>query len=94
MNTKPTTPYTVRLDNDVKAALEREAKLEDRSPAQLATRAIKTMLEAKASKRAALDEALTEADKGTFISSESMQSWVESWGSDAEKPMPEPDIWK
>ena len=87
----PTTPYTVRLDDDLRQALEAEAQREDRSPAQLATRAIKAMLDAKATRRATIDAALAEADKGAFISEETMMAWVDSWGTDDERPMPEPD---
>lgn len=86
-----TKPYSVRLDEDVRQALEAEAAREQRPPAQLAARAIKSMLDAKASKRAALEAAIVEADQGVFISSEAMGAWVESWGSDTELSLPEPD---
>ena len=51
-------PYSIRLDDDLRKALEREAEIEDRTAAQLAVRAIRSMLEAKASKRDALNAAL------------------------------------
>lgn len=88
----PTSPYTFRMDDDLRHSLEQEAKLEDRPPAQLAARAIKAMVQAKAAKRQAIDAALNEADQGTFISQDAMNQWIESWGSDNELPMPEPDI--
>lgn len=87
----PTTPYSLRLDEEVRQALEAEAKLEQRPSSQLAARAIKTMLDAKAAKRAMLEAALVEADQGSFISSEAMSAWVESWGSDEELPAPSAD---
>jgi predicted transcriptional regulator len=90
----PTTPYSVRLDDDVREALEAEAQLEDRPAAQLAARAIKDMLRAKAARRGAIDAALTEADAGSFVSSEAMGAWVESWGSGDELPAPVADIEK
>lgn len=87
-----TTPYSIRLDDDLRKSLEKEAELEDRSPAQLAVRAIRSMLEAKAAKRAAIDAALAEADQGTFISAEAMNAWIDTWDSDNELPTPKADI--
>ena len=43
-------------------------------------------------KRAAIREAVLEADKGIFISQDKMDAWVSSWGTDSEYPLPEPDI--
>jgi len=88
----PTTPYSVRLDDEVRKALEAEAKLEDRPASQLAARAIKSMLDAKAAKRAMIDAALAEADGGAFVSSDAMRGWVNSWGSDRELPAPTADL--
>ena len=39
-----------------------------------------------------LKDRVGEADKGAFISSEAMQRWIESWGTDNEQPPPEPDV--
>jgi len=85
-------PYTIRLDDDVRVALELEAKREDRSVAQLATQAIKTMLAQKTAYHFAIDEALKEATKGKFISQNSMHDWLDSWGTDNELPAPTADI--
>ena len=87
-----TTPYSIRLDDDLRKSLEREAEIEDRPPAQLAVRAIRSMLEAKAAKRAAIDSALEEADQGKFISAEAMNAWIDSWDSENELPAPKADI--
>lgn len=40
----------------------------------------------------AIREAIIEADKGVFISSEAMHKWMNSWGTDNEAPRPKPDI--
>ena len=85
------TPYSIRLDDDLRKALEREAAIEDRPPAQLAVRAIRSMLDAKAAKRAAIDAALEAAEQGQFIPAEVMNDWIASWDSDAETPPPEAD---
>ena len=81
-------PFTVRLDEKLKAALEQEAALEDRSAAQLATRAIKSMLHAKALKREAIKTAMTESDQEKFISQGAVADWMESWDDDKELPFP------
>ena len=88
----PTSPYTIRLDDEVREALEQEAERAKRPAAQLAVSAITSMLAAQSEKRAAIEAALTEADAGAFISEAAMTRWVDSWGSDAELPEPEADI--
>ena len=92
MNQMPTKPYSVRLNDEVRQALEAEAAREQRPPAQLAARAIKSMLDAKAAKRAALEAAVSSAEEGVFISSEAMNAWVDSWGNNSERPLPTPDV--
>lgn len=87
-----TVPFTMRLDETLKRSLEEEARLEERSASQLATRAIRKMLEAKAAKRKLIEEAIAEADKGVFISDEKMTAWFLSLDTDHELPEPEPDI--
>ena len=87
-----TIPFTLRLDESLKQSLEAEAKIEDRSASYLATRAIKNMLDAKAAKRRMIEEAMTEADKGIFISEEKLMAWFQSLGTDHELPEPAPDI--
>ena len=83
-----TSPYTIRLDETLKKALEYEAALDERPPAQLAVRAIRAMLEARQAKRDAITVALQEAEKRRFISSEAMFAWLDSWDSDNEGPEP------
>jgi predicted transcriptional regulator len=85
------TPYTIRLDDDLRKALEREAALEDRPPAQLAVRAIRAMIEAREAKRAAIEAAILQADEGRFISEEAMMAWVETWDTAQETPAPKAD---
>jgi len=91
MNQIPTKPYSIRLDADVRQALEAEAAREDRPAAQLASLAIKNMLAAKAAKRSAIEAALAEADAGEFVSLQSATDWVTSWDADTELSIPEVD---
>lgn len=87
-----TSPYSIRLDDTLRQSLEREAEIEDRPPTQLAVRAIRSMLEAKAAKRAAIEAALDQADRGKFISAEAMNDWIDSWDTEDEVSSPKADI--
>ena len=84
-------PYSLRIDDDLRRALEEEARIEDRPPSQLAVRAIRAMLDAKAAKRAAIEAALKEADDGKVISAENIATWIDTWDTDTEQPAPKPD---
>ena len=87
-----TVPFSVRLDEDVKARLDKEAVFEKRSSSYLAQVAIDEFLDAKEYKRECIREALAEAEKGVFISEEAVTKWVEAWGTDHELPPPKPDV--
>jgi predicted transcriptional regulator len=88
----PTTPFSIRIESDIKRRLEKEAELEDRSAGYIAQKAIASYLDAKEFKRASLRAAEAEADKGIFVSWEKVADWMKSWDSNSELPMPEPDI--
>ena len=45
-------------------------------------------------KRRAIEIAVVEADRGNFISSESMNAWVDSWGKSDESSPPNVDVTK
>jgi predicted transcriptional regulator len=86
------TPLSLRLDPEIRERLQREAHAEDRSLSYIAQKAIISFFNAKDNKKQAIMEALAEADNGIFISDEAMTAWVESWGTDNELPIPEPDL--
>jgi predicted transcriptional regulator len=88
----PTSPISLRLDPETRSRLQLEAAAEERSLSFIAQKAIVAFLDAQDKKRQALTAAIEEADKGIFISDEAMTAWVNSWGSDQELPMPEPDV--
>jgi len=88
----PTAPFTFRMDSELRKSLEREAQYEDRPAAQLANRAIRSMIRSKEAKRQAIELALMESEKGDFISQEALNKWMDSWDSDKELPIPAPDI--
>ena len=55
---------------------------------------IKIYLESRDQKRRAIEIAVVEADQGNFISSESMNAWLDSWGTADELKLPSADITK
>ena len=86
------TPFSLRLDPELKARLEKQAEREDRSAAYIVQQALSNYLDAKEFFYAEMKRAVEEADKGVFISAEAMHRWMESWDTDNELPPPEPDI--
>ena len=82
----------MRIDAGLKKSLEQEAKREERSASWLAVKAIEAMLRNRVEKRAAIRAAIAEAGKGEFISQGAMDAWIASWDSNAELPLPDPDI--
>ncbi|CAA6821932.1 MAG: Unknown protein [uncultured Thiotrichaceae bacterium] len=89
----PNVPLSLRIDAEIKERIEQEAKSLDRSSSYVVLQAISSYLKGKDEKRKAIAEAIAEADKGVFISQESMGKWVDSWGTDNELPPPEADIY-
>lgn len=87
-----TSPPSYRLDDDLQARLDKEAEREDRPANDIVHKAVAEYLDYKDYFRREMEAALAEADKGIFISSEKMEAWMESWGTDHELPPPEPDI--
>lgn len=88
----PTVPFTVRIDTNLRKQLDKEADRVDRTASYIATKAIASYLQGCENKRRAIDKAVKQANKGRFVSQESVDTWVESWGSDNELPMPKADI--
>lgn len=87
-----TNPFSVRIDDDLRAQLKHEAKQLHRSESFVAATAIKKYLESCSQKREAIDLAIRQAEQGDFISSNKMNDWVNSWGNENEKPLPTVDI--
>lgn len=86
------TPVSLRLDDDTRARLAAEAARLDRPAAQVATRAIRSWLDAQDALRRQIDAAVDEADQGVFLSSEAVGGWMDSWDTEHEAPLPEADI--
>ena len=88
----PAVPFSLRLDADLKEAVDREARREDRSASYVIQLATREYVERKEQFRAMVAELEAEEDKGEFISSNKMRAWVASWGTADELPSPEPDV--
>jgi predicted transcriptional regulator len=87
-----TTPFSIRLDAKLKSRLEKEAKKSKRTAGFIANHAIRSYFEGLDQFNKEMDDAFKEADKGIFISEESMNAWISSWGTENELPPPQPDI--
>jgi predicted transcriptional regulator len=85
-------PFSLRLEPELKSRMEAEAESENSSVSDVATRAIEAFLDSRDALRLDLVAAIAEADEGVFVSQEAVHRWMESWGTDNEMPMPEPDI--
>ena len=85
-------PFSLRIDEAIKAKLDAEAQLLDRSSSYLAVKAIEQFVEAQEIKRKAIDQAVEKAEAGDFISESAMDAWVDSWESGNELSPPEPNI--
>jgi predicted transcriptional regulator len=83
--------FTLRLDPDLKEWLEEEAGRRDRSAGWLAKQAIEAMRQASEAKRRLIQDAVQEADKGAFVSQQTVHAWMARWDTDEETPVPEAD---
>ena len=85
-------PLSLHVMAEMKPELEEHARLLNVSESEIAERAIASYLEVPARERAILRERLAEADKGVFISSESILEWMARLETDIDAPAPEPDV--
>jgi predicted transcriptional regulator len=83
---------SVRVPDSLKAELEMLSAATRRSKAFLAQEALGDYVRRNAWRAKALQDALTEADKGAFVSHEAVVAWAESLGTDQEKPVPATDV--
>ena len=84
-----TTVLTTRLDTELKTRLETIARYEDRSVSYIANRAIQNLVEEREATRELINTGLELIDKGASISSEAVNTWLQS---DDHTPFPKPDI--
>ena len=87
-----TTQFSMRIPDELKKSLEVISQISHRSQSQIATKALAEYVQKNEWKLKAIQEAKKEADKGVFISQESIIDWLDSWGTGNELEAPEPDI--
>jgi predicted transcriptional regulator len=87
----PNTPFSLRLDPEIRRRLDEEARRVERPASQVAERAIRRYLDGQQELRRLIDEAVADADRSDFVSQEAVHRWMDSWDSQ-DLPPPEPDI--
>ena len=82
----------VRLDEQLEARLNALAEKKNRSKSYLAKEALKRYIEEEESREYEKQLTLTRwehfQETGEVVSNDSMIEWLDSWGSDQEKPCP------
>ena len=84
--------FSLRLEPDLKDWLEEEAKRKDRSAGYIAIQALQNFKAATEAKRQIIENAMAEADQGSFVSEEAMTKWFLSLVTEHELPEPEVDV--
>jgi RHH-type transcriptional regulator, rel operon repressor / antitoxin RelB len=81
---------TVRLSPEIKAKLDALAKSTKRSKSWLAAEAIALYVEQESWQIPMIEEAVKIADspQAQWIESQEVESWLDSWGMEDEKPAP------
>ena len=87
-------PFSVRLAPETKAKLEKWAEKQDRPVSFLVQRALESYVEDLEQFDRSMVEAEAELDRGVFTSWEKVKLWMNSWDTDNELPMPDPDVYR
>jgi predicted transcriptional regulator len=91
VHSRPDT-FSVRLPDEVKSQLDELAALTKRSRSYLVQEAVASYVKDRAAYLQDIDQAMASAESGVGHSGEQIFEWMESWGTDSEKPSPAPDI--
>ena len=86
------TPISLRIDPELKRELEELERREERPLSQVTVRVLRAYVKVQREHRAAIEEAMRQADEGRFISAEAIHDWMHSWDTEDDLPPPEPDI--
>lgn len=84
--------HSVNIPPGLKSSLERLAESRKLAEADLVNEALTRYIDDETDYLDAVDLALKETEAGIFVSGDKVVEWMRSWGTDAELPMPEPDI--
>ena len=93
-NTKETTSavLSVRVPESLKEQLDYLSRSTNRSKGYLATEALGDYVKKNAWRAKELQAAITEADKGVFISHDAMLAWADARRARKSPALPKPDI--
>jgi len=83
-----TVPFSMRLDTKLKKRLQKHAKTEKRPASYVVQHALESYLDGLEYERKITDAAFAEFDQGIFVEGEAVHTWMRSWGTDKELPMP------
>ena len=83
-----TDTFSVRLDHEAKARLQKLAKTTGRSRSFLAAEAIVAYLDTNEWQIAGITKALSSLDHGKGVAHERVSDWVASWETRKERPAP------
>jgi len=84
--------FSIRLPDDLRAEVDKIAESTKRSRAFIIKEAVEAYVDERRAYRAAIEEAIIEADKGVFISGEKVFAWLDELRTNPDAPDPEPDI--
>ncbi len=88
-----TTPATtIRLSEKTRSQVDKFAKLTHRSRSFVIQEAVETYLQDRLQYLEELASAVDDAKSGYGHSQGQVNAWLNSWGTDAESPIPNPDI--
>lgn len=83
---------SLRISDDLFSQLDVLTKTTKRSRSFLTNKAIEEYISRNSWKTKELHQAIEEANKGVFVSNESVEDWLSSWGDADEKTAPKADI--
>jgi predicted transcriptional regulator len=84
--------FSIRLPEATKAQVDEIAKLSKRSRSYVINAAVEAYVKDRAVYLRQLDIAVEQAKTGVGYSSDTIFSWMESWGTAQELPPPKPDV--
>ena len=84
-----TTLISVRVSKETADRLAALAEATERSKSYLAAQAIEEYLEAQGWQIKAIEEGMKDVEEGRVVGHDRVKEWLQSWGTEHEKEMPE-----
>ena len=85
-------PTSIRLPEDVRIQADKLAKLTDRSRSYVVAEAVRQYTAERLVYLQELDEAVTSIDTQPTYDLKDVRAWMQTWGTDDEKPLAEANI--